>query len=175
LLAIHAKRHTYVPSRSFGAWVGAIARYKWLDRVRDMSRYAVLSLDDDLPVEEHEGAAISAVTLDDLLSRLKPAQESVIRLVKLKGLSVVHASRATGQSGSLAKVNIHRGLKKLGGSDFIAAPAGHRGARNVCAFEPFEASKQPLIRQDHVSRNDPENSRPERIRSGCVDFQIASN
>ena len=111
MLAIHAKRHTYVPSRSFGAWVGAIARYKWLDRVRDMSRYAVLSLDDDLPVEEHEGAAISAVTLDDLLSRLKPAQESVIRLVKLKGLSVVHASRATGQSVSLAKVNIHRGLK----------------------------------------------------------------
>src|SRR5215469_511261 len=82
LLAIHAKRHTYAPPRPFGVWVVAIARYKWIDRVREVSRYAALSLDDDVPVEDHEGAAISAVTLDDLLGRLKPAQESVIRLVK---------------------------------------------------------------------------------------------
>jgi RNA polymerase sigma-70 factor (ECF subfamily) len=113
LLAIHAKRHTYAPPRPFGVWVVAIARYKWIDRVREVSRYAALSLDDDVPVEDHEGAAISAVTLDDLLGRLKPAQESVIRLVKLKGFSVARASGATGQSVSLVKVNIHRGLKKL--------------------------------------------------------------
>ena len=113
LLAIHAKRYTYDPSRSFGAWVVAIARYKWIDRVRDVSRYAALSLDDDIPIEDHEEAAISAASLDHLLGRLKPAQESVIRLVKLKGLSVARASGATGQSVSLVKINIHRGLKKL--------------------------------------------------------------
>src|SRR5215471_14051118 len=113
LLAIHAKRHTYAPSRSFGAWVVAIARYKWIDRVRDASRYSALSLDEEIPVEDHEGAAISAAALDHLLGRLKPAQESVIRLVKLKGLSIACASSATGQSASLVKINIHRGLKKL--------------------------------------------------------------
>jgi RNA polymerase sigma-70 factor (ECF subfamily) len=113
LLAIHAKRHTYAPSRSFGAWVTAIARYKWIDRVRDASRYKALALDDDIPVDDHGGAAISAVTVDDLLSRLKPAQASVIRLVKLQGLSIERASGATGQSTALVKVNIHRGLKKL--------------------------------------------------------------
>jgi RNA polymerase sigma-70 factor (ECF subfamily) len=114
LLAIHAKRHTYAPSRSFGAWVVAIARYKWIDRVREQCRYSSLSLgDDDIPTEDHGGAAISAAALDHLLCRLKPAQESVIRLVKLKGLSVAHASCATGQSVSLVKINIHRGLKKL--------------------------------------------------------------
>lgn len=113
LLAIHAKRHTYAPSRSFGAWVVAIARYKWIDRVRDASRNAALSLGDDIPIEDHEGAALSAASLDRLLGRLKPAQERVIRLVKLKGLSVARASGATGQSVSLVKVNIHRGLKKL--------------------------------------------------------------
>jgi DNA-directed RNA polymerase specialized sigma24 family protein len=105
----HAKRHTYAPSKPFGAWVLAIARYKWIDRVRDASRYAALSLDDDIPIEDQGGA----VTLDHLLGRLKPAQESVIRLVKLRGLSVAHASGATGQSVPLVKVNIHRGLKKL--------------------------------------------------------------
>jgi RNA polymerase sigma factor (sigma-70 family) len=113
LLAIHAKRHTYEPSRSFGAWVIGIARYKWIDRIRDASRYSALSLDEDIAVEDHEGAAISAAALDHLLGRLKPAQESVIRLVKLKGLSIAGASGATGQSTALVKVNIHRGLKKL--------------------------------------------------------------
>jgi RNA polymerase sigma factor (sigma-70 family) len=113
LLAVHAKRHTYVPSRPFGAWVVAIARYKWIDRVRDASRYAALALDEDIPIEDHGGAAISAAALDHLLGRLKPAQASVIRLVKLKGLSVARASGATGQSVSLVKINIHRGLKKL--------------------------------------------------------------
>ena len=113
LLAIHAKRHTYSPSRPFGAWVTAIARYKWVDRIRDASRYSALALDEEIPIEDHGGAAISAATLDLLLGKLKPAQESVIRLVKLKGLSVTSASGVTGQSAALVKINIHRGLKKL--------------------------------------------------------------
>lgn len=113
LLAVHAKRHTYEPSRSFGAWVLAIARYKWIDRIRDASRYSALSLDHEIPIEDHGVAALSAAALDYLLGRLKPAQESVIRLVKLKGLSIAYASGATGQSASLVKINIHRGLKKL--------------------------------------------------------------
>jgi len=113
LLAIHAKRHTYLASRPFGAWVTAIARYKWIDGVRDASRFSAVSLDEDIPIEDHGRAAISAAALDHLLGLLKPAQESVIRLVKLKGLSIAHASGATGQSASLVKINIHRGLKKL--------------------------------------------------------------
>ncbi|MBR0843547.1 RNA polymerase subunit sigma-24 [Bradyrhizobium liaoningense] len=113
LLAIHAKRHTFAPSKPFGAWVTAIARYKWVDRVRDASRYSTLALDDEIAVDDHEGAALSAAALDQLLGRLKPAQESVIRLVKLNGLSIARASGATGQSAALVKINIHRGLKKL--------------------------------------------------------------
>jgi RNA polymerase sigma factor (sigma-70 family) len=113
LLAIHAKRHTYAPSRPFGAWVMAIARYKWIDRVRDASRFAAQSLDDEIPIQDHGSAAISAATVDNLLGQLKPAQASVIRLAKLKGLSIARASGATGQSAALVKVNIHRGLRKL--------------------------------------------------------------
>jgi RNA polymerase sigma factor (sigma-70 family) len=113
LLAVHAKRHTFASSKPFGAWVTAIARYKWVDRVRDASRYSALVLDEDIAIEDHEGAAISAAALDQLLGRLKPAQESVIRLVKLNGLSIARAAGATGQSAALVKINIHRGLKKL--------------------------------------------------------------
>src|SRR5262249_12795239 len=113
LFAIHLKRHTYAPAKPFGPWVAAIARYKWIDHVRAASRSAALSLHDDIPTEDPGEAVISAVVVDDLLRRLKPAQARVIRLVKLQGVSIERASDATGQSASLVKVNIHRGLKKL--------------------------------------------------------------
>jgi DNA-directed RNA polymerase specialized sigma24 family protein len=124
LFAIHVKRHTYTPSRSFGAWVSAIARYKWIDRVRDASRFAALPLHEEIPVEDHGPAAISVVTVDELLGQLKPAQARVIRLVKLQGVSIEGASGATGQSAALVKINVHRGLKKLAalvGCDVIAS------------------------------------------------------
>jgi len=113
LLAIHAKRHAYAPSKPFGPWIAAIARYKWIDQIRDASRFAALSLHDDIPTEDSGEAAISGVVVDNLLKRLKPAQARVIRLVKLQGVSIEGASDATGQSAALVKVNIHRGLKKL--------------------------------------------------------------
>ena len=113
LMAIHANRHRYTPSRPFGAWVTAIARYKWIDRIRDASRFKAIELDEHIFIEDHGDAAISAAAVDDLLGQLKPDQANVIRLVKLQGLSIERASRATGQSVALVKVNIHRGLKKL--------------------------------------------------------------
>jgi RNA polymerase sigma factor (sigma-70 family) len=113
LLAIHAKRQAYIPSKPFGPWIAAIARYKWIDHLRNASRFRALSLDDEMPTEDHAEAAISSVAVDDLLGRLKPAQAVVIRLVKLEGVSIESASHATGQSVPLVKVNIHRGLKKL--------------------------------------------------------------
>jgi RNA polymerase sigma-70 factor (ECF subfamily) len=113
LLAIHAERHSYTPSRPFGPWVAAIARYKWIDNLRDASRFATLSLHDEMPTRDRSEAAISTIMVDDLLGRLKPAQACVIRLVRLQGASIKTASTATGQSAALVKVNIHRGLKKL--------------------------------------------------------------
>jgi RNA polymerase sigma factor (sigma-70 family) len=113
LLAIHEKRHTYDPTRPFGAWLAAIARYKWIDALRSLKTRPTEALDDDIPVPDHEEAITSARSLERLLATLKPAQSHVIRLVKLHGLSVEEASKATGQSATLVKVNIHRGLKRL--------------------------------------------------------------
>ena len=113
LLAIHTKRHAYTPSKPFGPWVAAIARYKWIDQVRDASRFSALALNDEIAVKDDAEAAISSVSVETLLSRLKPAQAHVIRLVKLNGSTIEDASSKTGQSASLVKINIHRGLKKL--------------------------------------------------------------
>ena len=113
LLAIHEKRHTYDPSRPFGPWLAAIARYKWIDRIRTMKATTTEPLPADMPVAGHEQAVTDAQSLETLLAQLKPAQSSVIRLVKLEGLSIQEAAARTGQSISLVKVNIHRGLNRL--------------------------------------------------------------
>jgi RNA polymerase sigma factor (sigma-70 family) len=116
LIAIHQKRHTYEPGRPFRPWLAAIARYKWIDRLRHMSRNQTTSLDDELSepsVQGHESSVTSAIVLEELLAKLKPAQTTVIRLVKIKGFSIEEAAEMTGQSESLVKVNIHRGLAKL--------------------------------------------------------------
>ena len=79
-----------------------------------MSRTATDALEDDeVAVEDHESAVVSATLLDQLMDRLKPAQASVIRLVKIDGFSIAEASARTGQSSALVKVNIHRGIAKL--------------------------------------------------------------
>ena len=113
LLAVHANRRTAAPSGPFGPWVAAVARNKWIDQVRDATRHSGLALGEDLSIEDHGRAVLSAAALNDLLGRLKPAQQNAIRLVKLEGFSISRASHATGQSASLVKINIHRGIKKL--------------------------------------------------------------
>jgi RNA polymerase sigma factor (sigma-70 family) len=113
LIAVHEKRHTYDPDRPFRPWLAAVARYKWIDRLRAMKRHATDELADDVAVPDHESAVTSATVLRQLLAELKPAQQEAIRLVKLEGFSVEEASARTGQSQSLIKINIHRGLAKL--------------------------------------------------------------
>ena len=113
LIAIHLKRHTYDPSRSFEVWLMAIARYKWIDLLRSLKTKAAEALDDDFPIPDHGEAVENARAIDQLLATLNPAQSDVIRLVKLQGLSIEEASGVSGQSAELVKVNIHRGIKKL--------------------------------------------------------------
>jgi RNA polymerase sigma-70 factor (ECF subfamily) len=149
LLAIHANRNTYSPLRPFEPWVAAIARYKWIDHLRDASRFAALTLHDEIATENREEPPIDAILLEDLLSQLKPAQACVIRLVKLEGVSIEHASGATGQSAALVKTNIHRGLKKLAeltARDAVtpARPTHSSMPRKVSSNENHLTSFEPL-------------------------------
>ncbi|MCQ8279292.1 sigma-70 family RNA polymerase sigma factor [Acetobacteraceae bacterium KSS8] len=115
LIALHEKRHTYDPARPFEPWLAAIARHKWIDRLRAMRTMPTEVLDEALPAPDDHGAAVSdALTLDTLLAQLRPQQAEAIRLVKLEGLSVEEAALRARQSPSLVKVNIHRGLRRLG-------------------------------------------------------------
>jgi RNA polymerase sigma-70 factor (ECF subfamily) len=114
LIAIHAHKQKYQPDDPMTPWLRTIARFKWIDQLRSHFRGPESLEDADVPVEDHGSATRSAILLDMLLAQVKPAQALVIRLVKLNGASVEEASRITGQSASLVKVNIHRGLKRIG-------------------------------------------------------------
>ena len=60
-----------------------------------------------------EPVITARLSLERLFAQLPEKQAEVIELVKVEGYSIAEASRASGQSESLVKVNIHRGLKKL--------------------------------------------------------------
>jgi RNA polymerase sigma factor (sigma-70 family) len=156
LLAIHSERDVYVPSKPFGPWVAAIARYKWIDQLRTTYRFAASSLDDEIAkechgekensamaVEDHGEAAISSVTLERLLRHLSPGQATVIRLVKLRGVSIEAASDATGQSVPLVKVNIHRGLRKL--AELVGRGSAARGASSSVALHDRGAAAEMAV------------------------------
>ncbi len=114
MIAIHCKRHTFDPTQPFGPWLAAIARYKWIDWLRAQTRRAEVDLPIDIAAGGNHGNAImAAISVEKLLGQLKPSQSEAIKLVKIDGLSIEEAAVASGQSESLVKVNIHRGMKQL--------------------------------------------------------------
>lgn len=113
LASVHEKRATYDPRRPFLPWLAAIARYRWVDQLRRTYRAAEEELPDMLCDPDFEAEVLARISIDRMLARLSPGQAEAIRLVKIEGLSVTEASDRSGQSESLVKVNIHRGLKRL--------------------------------------------------------------
>lgn len=116
LIAVHERRHTYDVDQPFTPWVYAVARYKLIDHLRRNRVRATLPLDDfeDLFAAEDDNASRDAGRdVESLLSQLSPAQSVAIRLTRLEGYSIEEAAAQTGQSASLVKVNVHRGVKRL--------------------------------------------------------------
>ena len=114
LMAVHNKRASYDATRPFLPWLAAIARYRWVDHLRKVYKHeSDLLEDNDASVDSDEDVVEARVSLERLFVHLPDAQAEAIELVKIEGHSIREASEMTGQSESLVKVNIHRGLKKL--------------------------------------------------------------
>jgi len=117
LLAVHNQRHTYEPDQPLTAWIHAIARYKLVDLLRRRAGREAMNepLDDELAVfaTSDTEAADARRDVTKLLERLPERQRLPIQYMKLEGLSVVEAARASGMSESAVKVGVHRGLKAL--------------------------------------------------------------
>jgi len=112
LVSMHRKLATWDSGRAFLPWLAAIARYRWIDMLRRQRDEAELG-DNDAMVGAEDEAVHARLSIDHLMNLLPPAQAQAITLVKIEGASIAEASQICGQSESLVKVNIHRGLKKL--------------------------------------------------------------
>ncbi len=113
LMSVHRKISSYDPSRPFLPWLAAIARYRWVDRLRQTYKHQASALDFDISQEGHEDVVGAKISIQRLLDHLPEGQAEAIRLAKIQGLSISETCQYTGQTESLVKVNIHRGLKKL--------------------------------------------------------------
>ena len=114
LATLHVKLASFDPSRPFLNWLAAIARYRWVDHLRTVYRLENrANLADADGSVDGEAAMVARISLERLLTHVSPAQARAIELVKIEGLSIAEASARTGQSETLIKVNIHRGLRRL--------------------------------------------------------------
>jgi RNA polymerase sigma-70 factor (ECF subfamily) len=121
LLAVHALRHTYDPTRPFLPWLFAIAERKAIDVMRRMGRRrARESVLDDVPADSpalgaspRAEAAVAARQLRDMVARLPRAQQTALSLAKLRELPLAEAARESGMSVGALKVASHRAVHAL--------------------------------------------------------------
>jgi RNA polymerase sigma-70 factor (ECF subfamily) len=113
LIAVFLQRYTYSTDDPLGPWLRTVAFRKWVDSVRRRTRATLVPLDETYCVDDHGDAIMSAVVIEDCLATLKRPQRDAIVYRLIDGFSVSDTANMTGQSESLVKVNVHRGLRRL--------------------------------------------------------------
>ncbi len=121
LLTVHRARQAYDPSRSFSAWLCAIAQRRAIDAMRRRGRQDRREVHAPLDYENHADtvterpgeSAGRAHWLQAAVDGLPEGQREAIEALALKQLSLDEASVLTGKTKGALKVNMHRALKTL--------------------------------------------------------------
>ncbi len=121
LLTLHRVRHTYDPARPFTPWLAAICDRRSIDAIRKRVRQGAHETQDDRAYETYADpgankaleARDAAQELAIMVAALPPAQREALELLKIKQLSLLEASQASGQSVGALKVSVHRAIKAL--------------------------------------------------------------
>jgi RNA polymerase sigma factor (sigma-70 family) len=122
LLTVHRVRHTFDPSRSYDAWLAAIAARRAIDVLRGQGRRDRREVHDELAYDTHadrEDASAGAereqeaVRLRKAIDTLPPGQREAVEQLGLKERTLAEAAEHTGRKTGALKVNLHRALKTL--------------------------------------------------------------
>jgi RNA polymerase sigma factor (sigma-70 family) len=113
LISVHTKRASYDATRPFLPWLAAIARYRWIDRLRKVYRTEITGTEMEPEAINPEDGIAATISIERLMQMLSQTQQASITLVKLQGYSVAEAAAMTGMSESNVKMNIMRGIRKL--------------------------------------------------------------
>jgi RNA polymerase sigma-70 factor (ECF subfamily) len=122
LLTVHRVRHTYDPTRSYDAWITAIASRRAIDALRSHGRRDRRELHDDFVLDnqpDHADVALAtereqeARRLREAIATLPPGQREAVEQLALRERSLAEAAQHTGRNAGALKVNLHRALKAL--------------------------------------------------------------
>jgi RNA polymerase sigma factor (sigma-70 family) len=123
LLTVHRARQAYDPTRSFTAWLVAIAERRAIDALRRYGRNDARELHAPLAYEGHADPAIdpaarleqteTARGLKLAIAGLPPIQRQAVEKLGLQEMSLAEAAEVTGRSKGALKVNLHRALRTL--------------------------------------------------------------
>ncbi|MHB1058936.1 MAG: RNA polymerase sigma factor [Rhodanobacter sp.] len=122
LITVHRVRHTYDPTRSYDAWLSAIASRRAIDSLRSRGRRDSRELHDEFALDNHpdsddaSAAAESeqrAQRLHEAIAGLPPGQREAVEQLGLRERSLSEAAELTGRNTGALKVNLHRALKAL--------------------------------------------------------------
>ncbi len=114
LLAIHLKRHTWMPDAAVMPWVYAIARFKLIDAFRRRGRRVEIDVDDIAEsYAQPEEEAVSERDIGRALEGLAPGQRSVVAAISVEGRSVEETARRFGMKEAAVRVALHRGLAAI--------------------------------------------------------------
>jgi RNA polymerase sigma-70 factor (ECF subfamily) len=122
LLTVHRVRHTYDPSRSYDAWLAALATRRAIDALRSQGRRGQREVHDDYAYDMHpdidDATAATerdqeAQRLRDAIAALPPGQREAVEQLGLKEHSLAEAAAQTGRQAGALKVNLHRAMKAL--------------------------------------------------------------
>ena len=122
LITVHRVRHTYDPSRSYDAWLAAIAERRAIDVLRRHGRRGHREIHDEYALEQHpdrdDASAESeriqrAQLLQAAVAGLPPRQREAVEQLGLRERTLAEAAAETGSTAGALKVNLHRALKSL--------------------------------------------------------------
>jgi RNA polymerase sigma-70 factor (ECF subfamily) len=121
LLTVHQARHTFDPTRSFGAWLHVIAERRAIDLLRRAAKHGAREVHAPLAYENYldevEADRQNKVEvppgLRDEVARLPPRQREAVQHLILEDRSLAEAAAVTGRTTGSLKVNLHRALKAL--------------------------------------------------------------
>ena len=115
LLAMHLKRGTWDPSRPLGPWMSALVRNKLIDSLRRRGRRATVPLEDVIAVLESDegGGAADRMDIEQILSRLKDPQRTIVKSISIEGSSVRETADRLKMTEVAVRVSLHRALRAL--------------------------------------------------------------
>ncbi|MEW9572277.1 sigma-70 family RNA polymerase sigma factor [Rhodanobacter sp. Si-c] len=121
LLTVHRVRHTYDPSRSYDAWLAAIAGRRAVDALRRHGRrrrevHDEIALNQQADPDDASTASEQmqqARRLRAAIAELPPRQREAVERLGLEEQSLADAAAHTGHNTGALKVSLHRALKAL--------------------------------------------------------------